>query len=54
MPGGCVTPGLAEWQERGYIPSGTLSPQKARILAMLALVTFGWNPEKMKEAFERY
>lgn len=54
VPGGCVTPGLAEWQERGYIPSGTLSPQKARILAMLALVTFGWNPEKMKEAFERF
>lgn len=54
VAGGSVTPGLAEWQERGYIPAGTLSPQKARILAMLALVTFGWNPEKMKEAFERF
>ncbi|MDO5530746.1 asparaginase [Sutterella sp.] len=54
VPGGCVTPGLAEWQERGYIPAGTLSPQKCRILAMLVLVQFGWSPEKMKEAFATF
>ena len=54
VPAGCVTPGLAEWQEKGYVPSGTLSPQKARILAILVLLTFGWSPEKMKEAFETY
>lgn len=54
VAGGCVTPGLAEWQERGYIPAGTLSPQKARILAQLTIARFGRSQEALAEAFAEF
>lgn len=38
---GAVTTGLAEWQERGYVPAGTLTPQKARVLAQLVVAEYG-------------
>ncbi|MDO5532384.1 asparaginase [Sutterella sp.] len=37
---GRVLEGLERWQQAGFIPAGTLNPQKARILAQLALQKF--------------
>lgn len=47
---GMTVEGLAEWQEAGFIPSGTLNPQKARVLAQLA-VACGVDA---KDAFARF
>ena len=33
-----TTEGLAKWQKAGFIPAGTLSAQKARILLQLILL----------------
>ena len=52
-PEGVVTPGIPEWQARGYVPAGTLSPQKARILALLTLLEHGSSVERMREAFAK-
>lgn len=35
---GMTTEGLAKWQKAGFIPAGTLSAQKARILLQLILL----------------
>lgn len=47
--GMCVE-GLAEWQDAGFVPSGTLNPQKARVLAQLCLAC-GIDA---KDAFARF
>ena len=36
-PSGMTVEGLAEWQDAGFVPAGTLYPQKARVLAQLSL-----------------
>lgn len=51
---GPVTEGMTRWQLNGMIPSGTLNPQKARILLQLSLKKFGLNREKIKEIFKTY
>lgn len=30
-PSGMTVEGLAEWQDAGFVPAGTLNPQKARV-----------------------
>lgn len=37
-PTGATVNGLSAWQEAGFVPSGTLNPQKARVLAQLILM----------------
>jgi len=51
---GPVTEGMTRWQVNGMIPSGTLNPQKARILLQLSLKKFGLDLEKIKEIFKTY
>lgn len=51
---GAVTPGLARWQEAGFVPAGTLTPQKARILAQLTIALKGASQPALAEAFARY
>ena len=51
---GVVTTGLAKWQERGYVPAGTLTPQKARVLAQLVITEYGELQPKLAEAFATY
>ena len=51
---GAVTTGLAEWQERGYVPAGTLTPQKARVLAQLVVAEYGQVQPALAEAFSKY
>lgn len=51
---GPVTEGMTRWQVNGMIPSGTLNPQKARILLQLSLKKFGLDQEKIKEIFKTY
>lgn len=51
---GAVTTGLAEWQERGYVPAGTLTPQKARVLAQLVVAEYGQVQSALAEAFSKY
>lgn len=53
VEGGVVTNGLAEWQERNYIPAGTLSPQKARVVTQLALLEENASAQTVKAYFER-
>ena len=36
-PSGMTVEGLAKWQDAGFVPAGTLNPQKARVLAQLSL-----------------
>lgn len=49
---GAVVGGLRRWMDAGFIPSGSLSPQKARILAQLSIAKFGADAKKMAEVFE--
>lgn len=51
---GPVLAGLARWQQAGIIPSGTLSPQKARILLELAIAKFGRDEAEIRRCFETY
>lgn len=51
---GAVTTGLAEWQKRGYVPAGTLTPQKARVLAQLVVAEYGQVQSALAEAFSKY
>lgn len=51
---GPVTEGMTRWQVNGITPSGTLNPQKARILLQLSLKKFGLDQEKIKEIFKTY
>lgn len=48
-----MTEGLAKWQKAGFIPAGTLSPQKARILLQLIL-TVTSNPAEAAAMFAQY
>ena len=50
---GYVTEGLAKWQKAGFIPAGTLSPQKARILLQLIL-TVTSDPAEAAAMFAQY
>lgn len=49
---GAVVGGLQRWMDAGFIPSGSLTPQKARILAQLSIARFGADAKKMAEVFE--
>ncbi len=51
---GPVTEGMTRWQLNGMIPSGTLNPQKARVLLQLSLKKFGLDRKKIKEIFKTY
>ena len=51
---GPVLAGLERWQELGIIPSGTLSPQKARILLELSLSAHPGDRDAAAAAFLRY
>lgn len=51
---GPVLEGKARWQEAGFIPAGTLSPQKARILLELAIARFGHDAGEIRRCFETY
>ncbi len=56
---GATVEGLDAWQRAGFIPSGTLNPQKARVLLQLALLAWGNLPaeerqKKTEEAFRIY
>lgn len=50
---GCVTEGLEKWQKAGFIPAGTLPPQKARILLQLIL-TVTQDPAEAAAMFAQY
>ena len=50
---GAVLEGYERWKNI-FIPAKTFSPQKARILLMLALIHYGNNRQKIKEIFEQY
>ena len=58
---GAVTPGIEEWQRAGFVPAGTLNPQKARILAQLVIAKHDHAHEAdatlqpaLAAAFKRY
>ena len=51
---GLVLDGLSRWQETGFIPSRSLSPQKARILLELSLALWGTNHAQIVKAFKTY
>lgn len=56
---GATVEGLDAWQRAGFIPSGTLSPQKARVLLQLSLLRWGDLAsddlrKKTEEAFRLY
>lgn len=50
---GAVLEGYERW-ENIFIPARTFSPQKARILLMLALIHYGNDIQKIKKIFEQY
>ncbi|MFU0842535.1 MAG: L-asparaginase [Burkholderia sp.] len=50
---GMTVEGLERWQKAGFIPAGTLSPQKARVLLQLAL-TRTQNAGEIAELFRRF
>ena len=51
---GCVFNGPQQWQDEGFIPAGSLSPQKARILLQLALNRFGADLTAIRSIFRTY
>ena len=51
---GCVFDGVQRWQDSGFIPAGSLSPQKARILLQLAIHRFGNDPTTIRAIFKTY
>lgn len=51
---GPVLDGLPRWQEAGFIPAGTLPPQKARILLQLGLHRFGPDRDALRHLFKTY
>lgn len=53
-PSGPVLNGLAHWQDAGFIPAGTLSPQKARILLQLVINKYGQDRASAVKAFKTY
>ena len=54
VPTGPVLNGKAQFQEAGFVPSRTLSPQKARILLQLLLKAGVTETEAVRQAFLRY
>ena len=50
---GVVTKSLPEWTEKGLIESGTLNPQKSRILLQLALTRTS-DPKEIQRIFREY
>lgn len=54
VPTGPVLNGHARWQDAGFIPSRTLSPQKSRILLQLLIQKHGQDLEAIKKGFKRY
>lgn len=51
---GLVLDGLTRWQDAGFIPSRSLSPQKARILLELSLAQWGSDQPQIAKAFKTY
>lgn len=51
---GAVLNGHQRWQDAGFIPSRTLSPQKSRILLQLLIHRYGNDIETIKDRFKRY
>lgn len=51
---GCVFNGRPRWQDEGFIPAGSLSPQKARILLQLALNRLGNDETAIRSIFRVY
>lgn len=51
---GLVLDGLTRWQEAGFIPSRSLSPQKARILLELSIALWGADHNQIAKAFKNY
>lgn len=50
---GMTVEGLDRWQKAGFIPAGTLTPQKARVLLQLAL-TRTQNAGEIADLFRRF
>ncbi len=50
--GGAIVEGLERWQQAGFVPSGSLNPQKARVLLQLAL-TVTKDPTAIDSLFRR-
>ena len=50
--GGSTVEGLAAWQEAGFVPAGSLNPQKARVLLQLCL-TQTTDPAEIDALFRR-
>jgi L-asparaginase len=53
VPSGITTVGTDEWTKAGILESGSLNPQKARILLQLAL-SKTTNREEIRRIFEQY
>jgi L-asparaginase len=45
---------ISDFRPQGIVVSDNLSPQKARVLLMLALAHGADTPEKIADAFQRY
>lgn len=53
VPNGPTIESTAEWDKAGFVHSGTLNPQKARILLQLGLTKTN-DPKKIAEMFKQY
>lgn len=53
VPNGPTIESTAAWDKAGFVHSGTLNPQKARILLQLALTRTN-DPQKISEMFKQY
>lgn len=52
--GGPVLQSKERWMQKGFIPSGSLSPIKSRLLLSLGLVKFGNNQQEIERIFKTY
>ena len=54
-PSGMTVEGLDEWQSAGFVPSGSLNPAKARVLAQVVLASLETpTVDAMLDAFNRF
>ena len=53
VPSGVVTTSKPDWDKAGFISSGSLNPQKSRILLQLAL-TKTQDKKVIEKMFEKY
>ena len=53
-PTGPVLRSLDRWSDAGFIPAGTLSPQKARVLLQLALAKYPGDAREAARIFRTY